>query len=205
MASDRTLQAWISEAVGGNLLAIQKLIVIHHIRLRAIAGQRIAPVMRAKIDPEDILQEVYTDAVRSISRFENKGPDAFFHWLARILESKLIDIHRFYQAAGRDIRREVSPVDRPSAYESLATRAVLDSLTPSRIMARSEAESLLMAAMAGLSTDHQRVLELRFLKGLTLTQVSSLMDRSPAAVQMLSARALRRLRHSLAQLSRVGF
>ncbi len=202
MVSDRTVRTWVSQAVRGDPLAVQKLIMVHHSRLRAIADQRLSPTMRPKIEPEDILQQVYADAVQHIREFEDQGSGAFFGWLTRILESKLVDAHRFYHAAVRDIKREAPAAERPSEFESLAARVALDSLTPSRIVARCESESLLMAAMSGLSSDHRRVLELRFLKGLTLAGASSLMDRSPAAVQMLSARALRRLRQSLVQLSR---
>ena len=202
MVSDETTRSWINQAAGGDLLAIQRLIMAHHSRLRAIADQRLAAPMRTKLEPDDVLQQVYADVIQHVGEFQYRGADSFFHWLTRILESKLIDAHRFFHAAARDVDREVPPAERPSGCESLAARAALDSLTPSRILAREEVDSLVMAALAGLSADHRRVLELRFLKGHPLTEVSELMGRSPAAVQMLCARALRRLRQSLSQLSR---
>jgi DNA-directed RNA polymerase specialized sigma24 family protein len=90
MVSDKTLRSWIEQAVGGDLPAIQRLIMVHHARLRAIADQRLAPAMRSKLEPEDILQQVYADAVQHIREFEYRGADSFFHWLTRILESKLV-------------------------------------------------------------------------------------------------------------------
>jgi RNA polymerase sigma-70 factor (ECF subfamily) len=129
----------------------------------------------------------------------------FFHWLTRILESKLVDAHRFFHAAGRDVNREVPAAERPSAYESLAARVAADSLTPSRIVARHEVDSLVAAALAGLSANYRRVLELRFLKGHSVAEAAEMMGRTEGAIQMLSARALRRLRESLSQLSRVEF
>ena len=205
MVSDKTLRSWIEQAVGGDLPAVQRLIMVHHARLRPIADQRLAPAMRAKVEPEDILQLVYADAVQHIREFEYRGADSFFHWLQRILESKLVDAHRFFHAAVRDVNREVPAAERPSMYESLAARAAVDSLTPSRIVARHEVDSLVAAALAGLSADYRRVLELRFLKGQSVAEVAGAMGRTPGAIQMLSARALRRLRESLSQLSRVEF
>ncbi len=204
MVSDPTSREWINRAVRGDVLAVQKLIMVHHARLRAIAYRRISPALHAKIEPEDVLQQVYTDAIQRIGELQDRGEDAFFRWLRRILESKLVDAHRYYHAAARDVKREVPPVPTPSGHDWLAARVALDTLTPSRIVARDEASALLMAALAGLSEDHRRVLELRFLKGCPLVHVAELMGRSTAAVQMLSARALQQLRRALVHLSRTG-
>ena len=203
MVSEQTLRAWIEKAVDGDVPAIQRLIMVHHGRLRPIADQRISREMRAKLEPEDLLQQVYADAVQHISQFEYRGPDSFFHWMARILESRLIDAHRFFHAAVRDVDREVPAADRPSVYEVLVARVAADTPTPSRVLARDEAESLVMAALAGLSADYRQVLELRFLKELSVGEAAETMGRSPGAIQMLTARALRRLRESLRELSQI--
>jgi len=196
---------WLSQAASGDPLAIQKLILLHHARLRPIAAQRMPAALREKLEPEDVLQEVYAAALRQFHRFEPRGPDAFFRWLVRILDSKLIDAQRRYRAAARDVRREApgAAADTPSGYEQLAARVAIDSLTPSRVVAREELESRLLAALAGLSHDHRRVLELRFLRGRPLREVATEMQRSAAAVQMLCGRALRELRTALQRLSEV--
>jgi RNA polymerase sigma-70 factor (ECF subfamily) len=201
MSGDPTIRTWLAQAIGGDPLAVQKLILIHHGRLRAAAARRIAPDLRGKLEPEDVLQQVYVDVVRRIGEFEYRGPDSFLHWLKGILEAKLIDMHRHYHAAARDMRREVAPGEQPSGYEALAAHAAIDSVTPSRVVAREEAESLLMAALAGLSEDHRRVLELRYLKGHQLADIAASMGRSPAAVQMLCGRAMRQLRAAIQQIS----
>ena len=201
MSDDSAIRTWLAQAASGDPLAVQKLILIHHSRLRAVAAQRIAPGLRGKLEPEDVLQQVYVDVVRRIGEFEYRGPESFLHWLKGILEAKLIDLHRHHHAAARDMRREVAPGDRPSGYEALAAHAAIDSMTPSRVVARAEAESLLMAALAGLSEDHRRVLELRYLRGCRLTDIAATMNRSPAAVQMLCGRAMRELRAAIQQIS----
>ena len=52
-----------------------------------------------------------------------------------------------------------------------------------------------------ITPDYREVLDLRFLKGYALAEVAATMRRSPAAVQMLSARALRQLRAAVVRLS----
>jgi len=192
---------WLGRAAQGDAVALQRLILLYHPRLRAIAAARITRRLRGKIDPDDVLQQVYIEAVQRIGEFHYRGRGSFLHWLRRLLDSRLADAHRRFHAARRDVRREVAEADRPSDYDRLAGRAALDTVTPSRIVRRQEAQALLMAALAGLPPDYRRVLELRFLKGCPLAEVAACMNRSPAAVQMLSGRALRRLRLCLRQLS----
>jgi RNA polymerase sigma-70 factor (ECF subfamily) len=201
MVSDHTVQTWLTQATAGDLHAIQKLIIAHHARLRDLAVKRMPQAMRSKFEPEDILQQVYIDVVQHIRDYEYRGSDSFFHWLVRILDSKLIDAQRFYRAAARNIRRQVAPKETTSTYESLVSSAALDLATPSRILARQETESILLAALAGLSQDQRRVIELRYLQGHTLAEVAEMMQRSVPAVQMLSARAMRQLRSAIQRLS----
>ncbi len=192
---------WLALAVQGDRLAVQKLIMLYHGRLEAMASRKIPSQLRAKVDPDDLLQQVYADALRKMGDFKDRGNEAFFAWLVKILESKLIDAERYYHAQVRDVARETPPRERSSFFVALAEHAALDSLTPSRVVARQETEGLLHAALAGLSEDHRRVLELRFIQGLPLADVSAAMGRSAPAAQMLCARALERLRHELRNLS----
>jgi RNA polymerase sigma-70 factor (ECF subfamily) len=205
MGEETTIQSWVARAVQGDLLAVQKLIVIHHQRLRAVADRRLPSELRAKIEPEDLLQLVYVDVIRNIGSFQDHGGDCFYRWMVQVLDSKLADVQRHYHAAIRDVRREVGPPRSQTGYQSLASCGGLDSQTPSRIAAREETEAVLLAALAGLSEDHRMVLELRFLKGLPLARVAGLMDRSEPAVQMLLLRAIRSLRDALQHLSRLAY
>lgn len=204
MPSDDTLRRWVQDAARGDVPALQKLLLVHHERLREVAADRLGGALRPKIAPEDILQEVYIEVVQRVGEFEDRGPDSFLNFLLTILESRLVDVHRRFEAAKRDVRREIRSAGVASRWEPLAARIGLDSRTPSRILATKEAEALLFAAMAGLSEDHRRVLELRYIRGLALADVGREMNRSVAAVQMLALRALRRLREMLESLSRVG-
>lgn len=102
--------------------------------------------------------------------------------------------------AARRYQRELVAVDGARVVgEQVHGGDVERAATPA--VAREEAESLLLAGLAGLSEDHRRVLELRYLKGCRLTDIAATMDRSPAAVQMLCGRAMRELRAAIQQIS----
>lgn len=174
----------------------QKLILLCHGRLLRLASRKIPSSLRPKVGPEDILQQVYLDAMVRIGDFEPRDRGAFFRWLVRILESKLVDCRRFYGAGIRDAGREAPRAETPSGFERLIARSAMDTATPSRILARKEKEAFFWAAMAGLSPDHRRVLELRFLQDLPVAEVARRLGRSVPAAQMLCVRALRELRKS---------
>ncbi|MEW6747776.1 MAG: sigma factor, partial [Planctomycetota bacterium] len=72
-------------------LAIQKLIIAHHGRLRKFAVKAMSRELRAKLEPDDLLQQVYVDVLKHIADYRARGPDSFFHWLVRIFESKIVD------------------------------------------------------------------------------------------------------------------
>lgn len=202
MEPDAEIENWLRRAAAGDALALQKLLLAHHDRLRALAEGRLSPELRAVVAPEDLLQQVYVRALEA--PLEDRGPRAFFAWLVRILEGRLVDAHRTWHAARRDRDREVRAAEAPSRFGELCERAALDTTTPSRVFSRREEEALVMAALAGLSADHRRVLELRYLEGLSLAETGRRMSRSAEAVQMLAARAVRRLRDGVRQLSGTG-
>lgn len=198
------MEDWLEQARKGDTSALQRLFMLYHERLRAQAESCVPAELRAKISPEDLLQQVYVEAIAGMGGFEPRGEGAFFGWLVRILESRTADAQRAFHAQRRDVGREVElPAARPDAPTAtgLFIAAAVDTCTPSRVASARETEALVMAALAGLSADHRRVLELRYLKGNDLAEVARAMDRSPAAVQMLCARAVRELRDSLQRLS----
>lgn len=205
MAADDDLQSWVQQAAAGDVLAAQRLIVFYHQRFYEVAQRRLTGTLQSKVAPEDLLQEVYAEALQKLGHFKNRDPNAFFNYLAAILESRLVDAHRRFHASVRDVRREVPPIEPATSLDPLAARVCKDSVTPSRIMARKEANAILLAAIAGLSPEHRKVLELRYIRNMTLADTAREMDRSVAAVQMLSLRALRQLRATLGSLSRIGY
>jgi len=201
---DSRIATWTAQATQGDGHAVQRLFLLYHARLRARARRGLPAVLRRKLDPDDLLQQAYVEALRRFDEFEDRGGESFFAWLCTILDSRLIDARRFYATVRRDVRREAVGAEAPSDYPLLAARVAMDSVTPSRVAARTERDALLMASLAGLPEDQRRVVELRFLRGHRLEEIATMMQRSPAAVQMLCGRALRKLRDSIRSLSRLG-
>ena len=194
-------EIWIAAAKRGDRLALAKLLATYHPWFRARAEVRMDTALKARTDPEDILQEVYMDVAQQIDRFEDRGPGSFRNWVHAILDQKLINARRAAHYQVRDVDREV-PIggDRTGSYWNLLDDLYAESGTPSRVVRREEALSALIACLADLSEAHRQVIRLRFLEGLSVDETAARLDKSEAAIVALTKRALDALRMSMDQM-----
>jgi RNA polymerase sigma-70 factor (ECF subfamily) len=139
---------------------------------------------RGATDPEDLLGEVFLQAVRDLPRFEG-GEDAFRAWVFTITHHRLLDDARRMRrrpridpAAAIDERSRGWGDSEEEALASLAEREV--------------------AEMIGdLSSDQQSVLLLRILGDLTVEQVGTVIGKRPNAVKALQRRGLASIRRRM--------
>lgn len=201
MAEQGQIATWITEAQRGDRAALAKLMAAYSPALRRRAEAVMDPAIKAKISPDDLLQEVYVDVTRRIDRFEDRGPDSFLHWLHAILDQKRSDAQRAVHRKVRDIGREVT-AGRLAAdsYWNLLDNLYAESGTPSRVVRRQETLGALLSCIADLSEAHRQVIQLRFLESLPVADVAQRLGKSEAAVVALTKRALEALRKSMDQL-----
>ena len=69
--------------------------------LRSYVEEKIPERLRATISPDDVLQEVWLSANRTLATFRPDGPHAFDRWLLRIVNNRLLDALR----AARTVKR----------------------------------------------------------------------------------------------------
>jgi RNA polymerase sigma-70 factor (ECF subfamily) len=128
---------------------------------------------------EDIAQEAFLSAIRSLDRFDRRRP--FGPWLHRIVVNRAIDWTRM-----RKYRREVR--FEPAAIEGetgaggdgadLAAAGLSDGLT---------------TALAALSAEHRAVVVLRYLLEYTPAEIAKALDLPRGTVNSRLRRALDRL------------
>lgn len=193
---------WIQAAVSGDRHALQKILVMYHPRLRARLEQLMGQRLRSRLEPEDILQQVYLDVYQRIGEFEYRGGQSFYRWVLTIARHKLIDAQRVHRASRRDVAREAPKGPLPGRSESWLSlsRLVADSVTPSRVARKSEAEHALAVSLAALPKHYQRVIRLRYLQNRPVAEVARRMKRSEGAIHMLCQRALKQLRKQMLQM-----
>ena len=203
MADSSETQVLIRHARTGDQEAVRRLLVLYHPRLRARLLRQMDATMKARIEPEDILQQVYLEVFRAIHQFDYQGKDSFLRWMYAILDRKLIDEHRALRAERRDVRREVKPAP-PSAqqttYVDLMARLIAEDGTPSQVVRKDEALAVLSACVAGLPEHYREVIRMRFIEGRPVADVAKELDRSIGSIHMICHRALRQLREQAERL-----
>ena len=181
MAKNDRTKAKIAQAQRGNREAFDELAAELRPRLIAFAQVRLGPDLRARTEPEDVVQDAVVRAFQSIERFEWRGPSSFFNWFASILEFRI---------------RDLSRVEKRSELRRLAIDPVADSVSVSRGARREERLQRLERALESLSEDHRQAVRMVRIEQLSFVEAGERLGRSPGAVRQLFLRALEKLRES---------
>ena len=198
---ERTEQ--IRLAVDGDRDAMQRLIVLYHEPLHASVKQRIKPSMCSQVDPNDILQEAYAAAYKSIGLCNFAGPAPFYTWLELIALNKLRDRQKALKAKKAAPTEGVQSLDdRKVAYPELAETFGGRDRTPSRELKKREAVAAVLSSLARLTDDQRDVIRLRFLESLSVEEVARRLGKTKSSVYKLISRGLRELRESLGSITR---
>jgi len=134
-----------------------------------------------KTEAEDVTQQVFINALRSISSFKWKGAP-FSAWLFRIAHNLVVDYFR------KESKRATTPLD-----ESLASSDDNPQLMSEH---RLDIEQLISATKR-LTGTQREVISLRFAGELPVAQVAKVMGKSQGAVKALQHSAIVALRKTL--------
>lgn len=137
--------------------------------------------LRARVDAEDIAQDILADIHSGLARFQEEDAEHFFRWIFRVAENRIADAAR-YHGAGK--RRPDRTPPRPQT-------------TPSVAAARREDAELLRRAVAGLDEAHRDVLRLRRLEERPYEEVAQILEIPEAVARVRYFRALKALRRAL--------
>ena len=184
--------------------AVQKLLLERIEHLRAFVHRKIPQRFRHLVTADDILQEVWIVAHPCFDGLRNKGCEEIDKWLATITRHKVIDALRVIRAAKRgDAKRYTDDSQRRmTSFCELFERLAAPENTPSREIRAEEQAHTVGISLAALSEDRRKVIELRFIEGLSLREIAHVLDRSEAAVNSLLFNALRQLRGLLGEAKR---
>jgi len=134
-----------------------------------------------KTEAEDVTQQVFLNALQSISSFRWKGVP-FSAWLFRIAHNQVVDY----------LRKKTR-----QATESLDESLVISKSDPQLVVEQRLDIEQLMLATKQLTKAQQEVIALRFVSELSTAQVAKVMGKSEGAVKALQHSAIVALRKAL--------
>ena len=136
-----------------------------------------------RTEAEDMTQQVFLNALRSISSYRWKGMP-FTSWLYRIAHNQVVDYYR------KKSKHATVPLD-----ESLPIRAA-DGDPQYEAARKMEVEEIVVATKK-LTAAQREVISLRFAGELSIAEVAKAMGRSEGAVKALQHSAIVALRKAL--------
>lgn len=159
--------------------------------LYQVARRQIGPPLTPKIDPADLVQMTYVQAIRRFREFRGRRGAQFLAWLMEILARQAADSRRRYlYSQKRSIEREVIWDER--RYDSLVGVAE----ERGEAARRDEYAARVARGLARLPREYRVVVELRA-RPLSWAKVGAELDRSAGAARLLFFRAVRSLRREL--------
>ncbi len=166
----------------GSREAFEVLIEGLRARLLSWIDSRIQARLRRDLDPEDVLQETFLKAFRSLSSIEWQGEAAFLAWLRGIAENHIrSEARKHLRVEKVDLEPEL-PASMPS---------------PSKGLQRTERFDRLKGALDSLPPDYREAIVLARIRGLPVRQIAERLGRTEGATMQLLSRALKRLREAL--------
>jgi RNA polymerase sigma factor (sigma-70 family) len=176
---------------------MQGLLQHHHELLISYAKRHIPVDLHRLIDPADAVQEASLDCFRRLNDLAARDDDEARRWILTILRHCLINLITALRAAKRGGKVHFETPWQAEGVTTLLADLAMHERTPSQSAMRHEVAARLRLAIAALSPDHARVIEMRYLKGRTIAETAKSMQRSEGAVLMLCSRALSALRTQL--------
>lgn len=167
--------------------------------LMAYIERELGAALRRKIEPEDILQELSVDAVKSLPSIDLAAADPF-GWLCQIAQRRIIDAHRrFFDAEKRSAARETTLDSRDTKDAGLINMLVVSMTSPSQAFSRNQKEFRLQRALEELPPECREALRLRYVEGLPSKEIATRFGKSDGAIRVMLTRSIKKLQTLLGE------
>ncbi|HJZ89512.1 MAG TPA: sigma-70 family RNA polymerase sigma factor [Gemmataceae bacterium] len=194
----------LQRAASGDNASWGTVLQRHEDKLRRMVGFRMDVRLQGRIDPSDVVQEVYLAASRSLPEYLRQPAMPFYLWLRGIAGHKLLELHRHHLGTPmRDARREVSLYrgSLPETTSAALAAHLLGRLSrPSEAAVRVEMKLRLQEALNQMDPMDREVLALRHFEHLTNAEAAEVLGIREGAAGKRYLRALERLRETLANM-----
>lgn len=194
----------LERARAGDTVAAGEALVRHQARLRRMVDARLDRRVRGRVDPSDVLQDGFADAVSKLPGYLADPKLPLFLWLRLVVGERLAKVHRDHLGAQvRDASREVSLYRGPmpaASSAALAAHLLGKETSPTQAAVRAERLLKLQEALNSLEPLDREILSLRHFEELTHAEAARVLDIGEAAAAKRYVRALKRLKDLLSAL-----
>ena len=177
----------VAKAQQGHAQAYESLFARVAERLLLYVRVRLGPRLGARVEPVDVLQEVYLRAHRDFADFQRRAGGSFSGWLYRIADHQLRDLAGHFAA---DKRRALDQAVRGSEVIGRLTR---EERGPATECARRQEHAALADSLAALPELEREALLLRHFHGLTLEAIAAQLETSEPTIRRAIARGQAKL------------
>jgi RNA polymerase sigma-70 factor, ECF subfamily len=167
--------------------------------LRTLAEARIAPRLRGKLDPSDIVQQSMLQAFQAWDQYHGTSDGERLAWLRQIVICNVLHALRDFRRSKRDISRECSLDEAlEDSSRKLEHWLIAEQSTPSEPVRQAEEILQVAQALDELPPSQRDAIVMHYWQGCPLAEIGEVMGRSKPAVAGLLHRGLKRLRQRLA-------
>jgi RNA polymerase sigma-70 factor (ECF subfamily) len=197
-ADTRSNEELLDAARNGDEGALAVLVERHRNRLECMVRLRMDRRLQARVDPADVVQEVYLAVRGKFPQYSADPRLSFFVWLRLEVGQKLVDLHRFHLGAQiRDAGQEVS-LHRGALPQvtslSLAEHLLGKLSTASHAAMRVELKLRVQEVLNSMDPNDREVLILRHFEELSNGEAAQVLGIKPSAAVNRYVRALKRLK-----------
>jgi RNA polymerase sigma-70 factor (ECF subfamily) len=203
-ADSSDVEGLVKRAAAGEAGSWAGLMKRYRSRLRRMVSFRLDSRLQGRVDPSDVVQDVFIEAWQHLGSYVSEPNTPFFLWLRAVAGHTLGDLHRHHLGARmRDARREVSLYQGPlpgATSAALAAQLLGHFTRPSEAAVRAERKVQLQTALNAMDPIDREVLALRHFEQLTVSEAAAVLGIREKAAGMRYVRALRRLKEILISL-----
>jgi RNA polymerase sigma-70 factor (ECF subfamily) len=178
---------------------LQVLLLAERGRLLAYIHRHFPAGLLPMIEPADVLHDTYFEAVRRIDSFSPTDETSTFRLLVTIARRRIAQLLRISGRAkhGGKSRRVAQSDSIVAMLGDLATHEK----TPSRTASGHEFMAALEQSLGRLPEDLRTAVTLRYIQGMSPTEIAGKMDRTERAVHQLCYRGVQMVRRELRSAS----
>lgn len=189
----------LDRARDGDAQALDRIFSQFRDRLKRMVQLRLDRRLQGRVDPSDVLQDAFVDAVRHLPDYLAAPRAPLFLWLRYLVGMQLKALHRNHlQTQQRNARLEVSLYQGtlPAADSAaLAAQLLGNFSSPSEIAIRTERVLQLEEALNAMEPIDREILSLRHFENLSRTEAAQELGIEASAAGKRYLRALQRLRN----------